>query len=72
MLHDITFPAYSFPRSSWPQRAWPGIEFVAGTKRGKEMTWDQMYGTVITNRAEILKRDDEEILEIIKKICETY
>ena len=72
MLHDITFPAYSFPRSSWPQRAWPGIEFVTGTKRGKEMTWDQMYGTVITNRAEILKRDDEEILGIIKKICETY
>ena len=39
-----------------------------GTKSRPE---DEISGIYFPN-TEILKRDDDEILEIIKKICETY
>ena len=65
------FPQKSFPQGAWPDRAWPGKVVTRGGGKYTPLQWHELSGTYVSNRLEFLKRDDEEILRIIKKFCET-
>lgn len=71
-MYVSAFPQNSFPQRAWPAwPAWSGEVISRGGGKNRPLEWHELSGTYISNRLEFLKRDDEEILRIIKKFCET-